>query len=113
MDDLDGFSCSDSEEEIDDLAASKKLDIDEVEDVGNVRIEFRGRNLAEVKKKWKVVKMLWKRRNSSRSLVAVDEGIFQFLSYIFEIWTKFKTNEKDILLWLVCTGDQIKVQNQP
>ena len=49
MDDLDGFSCSDSEEEVDDLAASKKLDIDEVEDVGNVRIEFRGRNLAEVK----------------------------------------------------------------
>ena len=48
-----------------------------------------------------------------KSLVAVDEGIFQFLSYIFEIWTKFKTNEKDILLWLVCTGDQIKVQNQP
>ena len=52
MDDLDGFSCSDSEEEVDDLAASKKLDIDEVEDVGNVRIEFRGRNLAEVKKKY-------------------------------------------------------------
>ena len=53
MDDLDGFSCSDSEEEVDDLAASKKLDIDEVEDVGNVRIEFRGRNLAEVKKNLK------------------------------------------------------------
>ena len=47
MDDLDGFSCSDSEDEADDLANSKKLDIDEVEDVGNVRIEFRGRNLAE------------------------------------------------------------------
>ena len=47
MDDLDGFSCSDSEEEPDDLATSKKLDIDEVEDVGHVRIEFRGRNLAE------------------------------------------------------------------
>ena len=45
MDDLDGFSCSDSEEELDDLTTSKKLDIDEVEDVGNVRIEFRGRNL--------------------------------------------------------------------
>ena len=53
MDDLDGFSCSDSEEELDDLAASKKLDIDEVEDVGNVRIEFRGRNLAEVTKNLK------------------------------------------------------------
>ena len=56
MDDLDGFSCSDSEEEVDDLAASKKLDIDEVEDVGNVRIEFRGRNLAEVKK----TEIFWK-----------------------------------------------------
>ena len=60
MDDLDGFSCSDSEEEVDDLAASKKLDIDEVEDVGNVRIEFRGRNLAEVKNK-NEYENLWKR----------------------------------------------------
>ena len=46
MDDMDGFSCSDSEEE-DEIERSKKLDIDEIEDVGNVRIEFRGRNLAE------------------------------------------------------------------
>ncbi len=46
LDDYDGFSCSDSEDE-DDVTAAKKLDIDEVEDVGNVRIEFRGRNLAE------------------------------------------------------------------
>lgn len=46
LDDLDGFSCSDSEDE-DPLEAAKKVDIDEVEDVGNVRIEFRGRNLAE------------------------------------------------------------------
>ena len=45
---MDGFSCSDSEDDEADLAAkSKILDIDEVEDVGNVRIEFRGRNLAE------------------------------------------------------------------
>lgn len=47
LDDLDGFSCSDSEEE-EEFTFNKKLDIDEVEDVGNnVRIEFRGRNLAE------------------------------------------------------------------
>ena len=61
MDDLDGFSCSDSEEEVDDLAASKKLDIDEVEDVGNVRIEFRGRNLAEVTKNMKNFENIVKR----------------------------------------------------
>ena len=61
MDDLDGFSCSDSEEEVDDLAASKKLDIDEVEDVGNVRIEFRGRNLAEVTKNMKIFENIVKR----------------------------------------------------
>ena len=61
MDDLDGFSCSDSEEEVDDLAASKKLDIDEVEDVGNVRIEFRGRNLAEVKKNMKIFENIVKK----------------------------------------------------
>ena len=61
MDDLDGFSCSDSEEEVDDLAASKKLDIDEVEDVGNVRIEFRGRNLAEVTKNMKFFENIVKR----------------------------------------------------
>lgn len=47
LDDLDGFSCSDSEEE-EEFTFNKKLDIDEVEDVGNnVRIEFRGRNIAE------------------------------------------------------------------
>ena len=81
MDDLDGFSCSDSEEEVDDLAASKKLDIDEVEDVGNVRIEFRGRNLAEVNKMWKIVKNVVKKGMPDlKSLAAVDGGIFLFLS---------------------------------
>ena len=46
LDDMDGFSCSDSEDE--DYSQPKPFDIDEVEDVGNnVRIEFRGRNLAE------------------------------------------------------------------
>ena len=54
MDDMDGFSCSDSEDE--DFYGengSKKHYIDdsvaEIEDVGRVRIEYRGRNLAEAK----------------------------------------------------------------
>ena len=51
MDDMDGFSCSDSEDEDFYGTGSKKHHIDdnvaEVEDVGRVRIEFRGRNLAE------------------------------------------------------------------
>ena len=47
LDDMDGFSCSDSEDEDASQSNLKQFDIDEVEDVGNVRIEFRGRNLAE------------------------------------------------------------------
>ena len=51
MDDMDGFSCSDSEDEDFYDGGSKKNQFDEnvaeVEDVGRVRIEFRGRNLAE------------------------------------------------------------------
>ena len=49
LDDMDGFSCSDSEDEDANSQSNlKQFDIDEVEDVGNnVRIEFRGRNLAE------------------------------------------------------------------
>ena len=53
MDDMDGFSCSDSEDEDFYDGGSKKNYIDdgvaEIEDVGRVRIEYRGRNLAEAK----------------------------------------------------------------
>jgi hypothetical protein len=53
IDDMDGFSCSDSDD--DDFlpgggaGGSRKIDdnVAETEDVGTVRIEFRGRNLAE------------------------------------------------------------------
>ena len=52
MDDMDGFSCSDSEDE--DFyggGSTKHIDdsVAEIEDVGRVRIEYRGRNLAEAK----------------------------------------------------------------
>ena len=61
-----------------------------------------------------LVKSLWKGMPELKFLVGADEGIFQFFSWTFKIWIRFKDklNGKDFILWFGWTGDQMSVSKR-